>query len=385
MDGMMHMGEEAGNGYRRLLPDVVTNRGNHARIQAAIRKAEDKPVTVAFLGGSVTTGYNPAGMIEENYGKLFCEYFQNKYSKNNDCICENHGFAAANSLLGLMIADLYVKNVRPDLVFLEYAINNGMDKISIASYESLAYKLLGMESRPAVIPVIVCNEDLYSCSGYMEKIARHYDLPVVNLYQVIRQGLAQGIMIWGEYSNDYGHPTSNGHRIIFEGIKQLFENINNNPDKKDYDTLEACFSRDFSTVEYFDHSSMTVEESGSFHQTDTISLFPRGWSYQKGTGNRPMEINLVCRCLFLIYEKSNSMEYGAIEILEDDTVISTIDSYSIYAFNNPDITPVLNEAAARPYRLKIRMRKGEEGKKFSILGFGIVYSRTEDAGDGQGN
>lgn len=372
MVSMMNIGEYSKDRYLQIYELAVSNKGNCDRIQKAINKAENEAVTVAFLGGSVTEGYNPERRIINNYAKRFCSYFQEKYCKDSNCICVNQGLSATDSMLGLVFADNCIKKVNPDIVFIEYAINNSMDRTMIKTYESLIYKLLEMDSQPAVIPIIVCNRDFYTCSGYMETIAKHYNLPVINLYNVIKQGIDSGSMSWDQYSNDYAHPTEEGHRMIFEGILQLFEHIESMMDYKDYLPNEPCFGREFHTLEYYDRGSAHPIELGSFHETDTLPSFQQGWSYVQGTGNQPFRINIECKSFFLIYEQVNEMEYGEIEILDGDTEIGSIDSYSIYGYHNPEIELVINEEVTRQYQIHIRMRKGDEDKKFSILGFGIV-------------
>jgi lysophospholipase L1-like esterase len=209
--------------YHNLIKLSVSDFGNSSRLNKATEKARSGPVTIGFLGGSVTIGYSPSGMLEENYPTQLCRMFTKKFGIEGQCNCVNFGLGSENSILGLAFAEDRLRKEKPDIVFVEYAINNGIDKLHMAAFESLITKLLRFESKPAVIPVIVCNAEYYTCSSYMELTAKHYALPAVNIYNVIKAGLENGLFEWSEYSSDYGHPTVNGHRLIADCIMELLE------------------------------------------------------------------------------------------------------------------------------------------------------------------
>jgi hypothetical protein len=276
--------------------------------------------------------------------------------------------------MGLALAEDRLRKEKPDIVFIEYAINNGIDKLHMAAFESLINKLLHFESKPAVIPIIVCNVEFYTCSSYMELTAKHYALPAVNIYHVIKTGLEKGIFEWSEYSCDYGHPSVNGHRLIADCIMELMEQFRERESTPYRIPRKACFGRDFTDLIYFGRKSLPVEENGSFEPSVTIMEFPDGWRYQKNKSNTPMRFSVTCKSLFILYEINNSMDYGEIEVLKEGKVICRIDGYSIYGWGNPDIRLVFQEAESKLLQFEIRMRPGDENKKFFLLGFGVVRS-----------
>lgn len=357
--------------YKDMITRSFAGSGNFYRIEKALEKAANDTVTIAYLGGSVTQGYNPAGMIKESYATVISRYIKEKYCITGDCNYINEGHASTDAMHGLAFTEIKLKKVHPDLIFVEYAINNGMDRTYIATFESLVYKLLIMESEPAVIPVILCNEQFYTCSNYMKIVAGHYNLPTVNVNNSIRYGLDTNIMVWNDYANDCSHPTKDGHRLIADCIINLFENRNLKEDIYHIPDT-ACYTRNFYTFEFVDHNKMSPLKDCEFIPSDTLETFPQGWNYVRNGLMNSFRFQIKCRALFIAYEQGKSMDYGVIEIWDKDRLFSTLDGYSIYAWGNPAMKIVLNEAESSQHHFEIRMRKGDENKKFSLLGFGVV-------------
>lgn len=357
--------------YDEIISQAIS--GNSYRIKKAIEKAKNEKVTIAFLGGSVTMGYTPEGMIRENYAEVFCRSFAEKYC-NYGYNCMNTGVSGTGSMMGLAFTENKIRDTNPDIIFVEYAINNGLDKLQITSFESLIDKLLRFGSNPSVIPVIICNEELYTCSGYMELIARHYDLPVINIYHMMKICLERGSLEWRDYACDYSHPSVQGHKLIADCIIKLFDEIEAGASRYDSYSIpiNSCFSREFSQFELWDHRYVKELERSAFTPSDANPFFPYGWTYGKKDNSNDFCITILCKSLFILYEQSNNMEYGEIEVWEEDKIIYSIDGYSIYGWNNPDIKLVIHEEEARLHKLVIKMCRGDANKEFLMLGFGVV-------------
>lgn len=368
----MNLRERLGKQYEDLLNKSITQLGNSVRLHAALNKAKTDKVTIAFLGGSVTNGCCPTGITENTFGNVFCNYFSNTYCNGMECNNINASYSGTDSYMGLAFAELKVRKEEPDIVFVEYAINNAMDRASIISFESLIYKLMNWECKPAIIMVIVANSDYYTCSSYMEMVATHYQLPVINIYQLLKEGIEQGIIEWRDYSDDYGHPSDQGHQLIADCIIQLFDRLKNSNESIIHRPKEACFGTAYANFEFLDHHSKELQESGSFIAAETIPVLSKGWRHSKNSGTNPFRIQLTCQSLFIIYEQSNDMEYGEIEVFVNGYLIESIDSYSIYSWQNPYIKMVINDIDTEEHHIEIRMRPGDEYKEFSLLGFGIV-------------
>jgi len=358
--------------YEDMICQSLTEYGSSDRLRKAMNKAQTDTLKIAFLGGSVTHGYTPNGMIAENYTVLVAKKITDNYCKDGNHIEVNTAASTTGSIVGLALAEGRLRDTEPDIVFVEFAINNAMDKLQIAYFESLIDKILHYDTQPAVILVILCMKDFYTCSSYMELIAKHYELPVANVYMALKMGIEQKVIQWECYSCDSSHPIEEGHKLIADCILQQLEHSLAKEDEVYELPLEPCFSREFSSYELLDHNSLFPQEGSYFTAAVTNEMFPCGWNYSNKNGSEAFRFTLACKSLFVLFELSNSMDYGEIEILEEGRSIARIDGYSIYGWYNTEAKLVIHERETKLHQLEIKIRKGDENKKFCLLGFGVI-------------
>ena len=134
--------------YMKDVSDSLYCSGNNLRLRKALEK---KKVSLAFAGGSITRGWDGTKHLEKNYTDYITDYLSEKYSEST---FEKHNLSteSANSFIGLSITDKVRKEVSPDIVFIEYAVNNECGHEYIVSYESLVRRMLSLPSEPAVVP-----------------------------------------------------------------------------------------------------------------------------------------------------------------------------------------------------------------------------------------
>ena len=63
-------------------------------------------------------------------------------TKNKNHVYNNYGFAGANSIFGLALTERFLREDLPDIVFVEYALNDASDNESRNAFEGLIRKLL---------------------------------------------------------------------------------------------------------------------------------------------------------------------------------------------------------------------------------------------------
>ena len=134
--------------YKNDISASLYSYGNNFRIKKALEKDE---VRIAFSGGSITKGWNGERYIKEDYTKIFFEYMTAKYDDKKICY-SNYSTESANSFMGLSITSKEITDDNlPDIVFIEYAVNNECTREHMISFESLVHKMLSLPSKPAVI------------------------------------------------------------------------------------------------------------------------------------------------------------------------------------------------------------------------------------------
>ncbi|HEY9155052.1 MAG TPA: SGNH/GDSL hydrolase family protein, partial [Opitutaceae bacterium] len=104
-----------------------------------------QPLTVVFLGGSLTWGANASDPQKTSYRALMGEYLRKKYPHSSfDFIDASIG--GTGSKLGIFRLERDVMQYHPDLVFLDFTANDGIDgedPRAIASYEGLLRDMIG--------------------------------------------------------------------------------------------------------------------------------------------------------------------------------------------------------------------------------------------------
>lgn len=191
------------------------NVGNRVRLANVIKKAQSgENITVAYLGGSITQGSSAGN--ELCYAKLTSDWLQEQFP-DITVNYVNAGIGATGSFIGVHRADGDVIAQNPDLVFVEFAVNDTTENTerNTNSYDSLVRKLWSSESAPAIITIMMTMEDGTSFQQYHAAIAQSYDLPVISYKNAIEHVINEkGYIQWSDISDDNIHPNVPGHKIL---------------------------------------------------------------------------------------------------------------------------------------------------------------------------
>jgi hypothetical protein len=170
--------------YRSMVTNSVRSTGNNARIKKFIDKAKNgEPVTMAYLGGSITEGFaasetNNSDCYAETSYRLFTERFAPGDGSNVKFI--NAGMSGTPSSLGIVRYERDIINMNDgkpaDILFIDFAVNDGGG--DAVYYENLIRYAL--EQGTAVVLMFV----MYSKGNGNEKgyasIGENYDLAMVS-------------------------------------------------------------------------------------------------------------------------------------------------------------------------------------------------------------
>jgi lysophospholipase L1-like esterase len=196
------------------------NEGNRNRlagkfIQIRNRRgmAEKTDITVAFIGGSITQGYD-AGK-SECYARWVFEWFKKTFPGINVTYL-NAGVGATGSYIGVHRVDSDVISRRPDIVFVEFSVNDSDAHLErdMDAYDSLLRKLWNSENEPAIIAIAMTKKSGESFQEYHRKIAKAYKLPMISYRDAVLYAIGNGTFAWSDISNDDVHPNANGHLFL---------------------------------------------------------------------------------------------------------------------------------------------------------------------------
>ena len=214
------------NPAKGINPDGLQSRGGLPAFFAKIREKQD--VTVVFLGGSITN--------HRGYRVQITEWMERNYPEIK-IHAVNVGIGGTGSDLGVFRTDEDVLLHDPDLVFVEFAVNDSKtDSLLICnSMEGIVRKIKQQDPATDICFLYTLNigmlDDLkagktYRSVRFMENVAGHYGIPSVNFaYDVMDLLNKDQLVFKGEkdksypgkvvFTNDGTHPTFDGGHVIY--------------------------------------------------------------------------------------------------------------------------------------------------------------------------
>lgn len=359
-----------GNYYNEMIKRSLISSGNNLRMKRAIQRAQQgKEITIVYLGGSITM--KKKELEDRGYADTSFRFFRDKFAPNGKLTYINSGMNGTSSMLGLIRLERDVLQYNPDIVFIEFSVNDSKDSIHREIFESMIVRLLESKNEPALVLLFLQSEGGYSCQGHMQVIGEHYHLPMISVCDAIQPEIDAGRIKWSDYANDNIHPNAGGNDLITEFISHYYETVVREPwNEMSKLPKESFYSITFKNMKLLDSSNFRPLSCGGFMSSDTISDFPRGWVRDTQTENSLFRFKLSFKHLFIVYKESNSLEEGSVMLYVDDEYVSTLSGHRTFGWNNPSARAVYLGDEGREHVVGIKMAKGEEAKDFSILAFG---------------
>ncbi len=224
------------------------------------RAAEGTPLTVAFIGGSLTWGACASNPQLTSSRALIGQYLQKKYPASSFNLIDA-AIGGTGSQLGIFRMERDVMRFKPDLIFLDFTVNDGLFDSSLeplVSYETILRRFLKAEI-PVVQVFFPVKKNLEP--GYKpEPFARHaqhlalqkyYKTANGDGYTLPRTRLASGeLKLSDAYQPQDGtHPDDAGYAAFADGFIAGFEEaIKNNvisavPEKPMYGEFKTVTRR----------------------------------------------------------------------------------------------------------------------------------------------
>ena len=217
--------------YREMIERSLVQTGNLYRVQRAIEKAQNgEEVVVAYLGGSITQGAGAKPINTECYAYRSYTMFKNRFGKGNG---DNMKFIKAGaggtcSELGLTRYDLDVLRhgtVVPDIVFLEYAVNDAGDETDGVCFESLVRMAMDGPGNPAVILLFAVFMDDFNLQERMIPVGKRCQTAMISLKNAVTPQFSEEtpVITKRQYFYDLFHPSNDGHRIMADCIDYFWQ------------------------------------------------------------------------------------------------------------------------------------------------------------------
>ena len=362
--------DDARTDYEKMVDRSLLSVGDMTRMADVFQKAQNgEDITVAYIGGSITEGYN-AGTTEF-YAKTCTDLLQG-YFPDITVTGVNAGISGTPSLLGNLRLERDVLSADPDIVFVEFAVNDGQEADYKNAYESLVRTLLTQEKDIAVVLLFTVLDSGYTCQEHMSKIGANYDLPMISVHDSVYEEIEAGRMTWQDYSNDQSHPNAYGHKCITDFVDNYYQKVlpvvAENVGEVSKELPDPVFSAKYMNMHYMDSATMDGVELDGFEQNDTHGSFHNGWMY-RGTDGGSMKFNVDCSVLEMVFKANNSDKYGTADIYVDGEKVKSVVSNMSDGWNNPVTAYLIDNDSSAEHTVEIRMEGGVT-QAFFVMAFG---------------
>lgn len=358
------------NLIKRIAKHSLINIGNNYRIKTVMEKAsKGETVTIVYLGASITNGL----MTEEKecFTVKSYNYFLKNFGNENNVTYINAGESGTSSVFGLIRVERDVLAYEPDIIFVEFAVNDTKNNICRMAFEGLVTRMLTSERQPVVVLLFAVSEVGYTCQGQMKQIGIHYDLPMISIKEGIMPEINANRITWKYYSDDLGHPNNQGHSLIAEMINHYFETAYKKAKDIEYKLPEKAFyGLQFQNMVMLDSLNAKLDTTGGFKPTETITTMKNGWVRKAGASMKSFLFNLECRSLFVVYKESSDINTGTVEVYVDGKLQLLLNGYNSMGWDNPVTKIVFHEQDAELHTIEIKALACDAEKEFTILGFG---------------
>lgn len=398
-DSPVDFGSDA---YKAMIEKSLMNKGNNVRIKRAIDKARaGEDVTLGFIGGSITQGAGAIPINKECYAykifKGFCDMTGRGYEDNVHYI--KAGLGGTPSELGMIRYErdvLYYDQVKPDVVVVEFAVNDEGDETQGECFDSLVRKIYNGPGNPAVIILYSVFSNDYNLQDRLSPVGYAYDIPMVSTKNsVVDQFYLKAgegkVVAKNQYFYDCYHPTNTGHTIMADGVINLLKVM----DAEAYDGKEVDITAiappiggEFENVVLMDKKDRVDWaniDAGDFTDTDTLlhcsernleltgtPQLPYNW-YYKGAADKagkPMTFDIECTALLVIFKDSADPRDGKAIVTVDGEVAIDYDPHAVgWVHVNPIIAFRGGEKNTVHH---IEIKPVDTDKNVTVLGFGVV-------------
>jgi lysophospholipase L1-like esterase len=205
----------------RVMARSLVSAGNAERLQAVFAKAaRGEPIVVAAIGGSITAGGAATKQAPNHYFEQVATWFREHFPKST-VRAVNAGIGATNSHYGAARVEPHVLAHDPDVVIVEFAVNDFDTRDFAESYEGLLRKILATRPETAVICLFFMHGQGDNAQTWQQMLGRHYGLPMVSFRDAMWPEFSAGRLTWKDFYADVVHPNDAGHVAAAAMLRDL--------------------------------------------------------------------------------------------------------------------------------------------------------------------
>lgn len=285
------------------------------------RATNGESLVIGFLGSSITQG-SLSSTPKTCYAYLVYEWWKKSFP-NAAFSFVNGGIGGTTSHYGGARAWKDVLRYRPDIVTVDFSVNDDANEFFEETYEGTLRRLLAAPSSPAVV---VLNNVFYdtgkNAQDYHNRIADHYGIPHVSIKDIVYPDVESGKIVRADITPDNLHPNDKGHRLVADEICKLLDSIKaeveeetiagENIEGKSTKTEASVLLPAPLTENAYEHSRLIQIQDNEaildgflvdpIEKKGMLDIFKNGWT--AAHTNDKISFEIECSCLAVQYRKS---------------------------------------------------------------------------------
>lgn len=199
-------------------------RGSWARIKRLMRKAErGADLHIGFLGGSITQG-SVATAPNNCYAAQVYRWWKKTFPQSRFSYI-NAGIGGTDSLFGAARAWPDLMCYRPDLVIVDFSVNDAATLFFQETFEGVIRQLYGNGDTAVLVLNNVFYDDGRNAQELHNEVAAYYQIPAVSMREGLYAMIRDGSLSAREVTPDDLHPNDLGHALVAYMINEQFGRI----------------------------------------------------------------------------------------------------------------------------------------------------------------
>lgn len=354
---------------------------SYVKLATVMKRAElGEELTIGFLGGSITQG-SLASSDVNTYAYLTYKWFCDTFPKANFHYV-NAGIGGTSSHFGVARMQEDVLMYRPDVLFIDFTVNDDATVFFQETYEGVLRKAMKSSSHPALF---ILNNVYYetgvNAQAYHNMLADYYSIPYVSVKDTIRERMLAGEFSVNDISPDGLHPNDRGHALVSAEIVKVLEIIRQKANEESVKTQDcAAIPKPMTDNAYEDAIRYTIRNldpglEGFRADTDEkkghLDFFKNGWiAFSKGDR---LTADFNASCIAVQYRKSpNGGSPVARLVLDGDEKNAVIldGNFEETWGDCLYIQPVLHHGERKKHHVEIEITNADDvTKAFYLISF----------------
>ena len=305
----------------------IYSMGNTYRLTKKLEDAENgKKLTMAYLGGSITEG--------KKYTTPFSDYVRSTFATGGFTEV-NAGLSGTSSVVGLVRSESNIVEKNPDIIFIEFSVNDHEDIMYKKCFESVIKKFLDLPNEPAVIALINRSKGGFSSQEQMVKVGKNLDIPIISMDNALTKAFNSGFLSAGDYFSDEYHPHDKGGQLIADCLAYYFRKAMKTENRSESYTVPStvAYGTEYQTCKNVDPKTLTNFNAGSWTVGSGYGGNALPYSYTVNGGS-PMTFKANGKGFIVVF-KANSSGMGSIDVTVNGKT-TKISGNKQYCWGGPD-------------------------------------------------